>query len=322
MPLTRRRFAASLAGLGAGLGTSAFADAYPTRPVTIIVPYSPGGVSDVLARGLATQLSQHFKQPFIVDNRPGASGVIGSNLVLRAKPDGYTLLIGNTGSLAVVPFLHKVSPFDPMKDFSFISNGLETANFLGINQATPVTTVKEFVAWAKAQPRPVTFGSPGIGSFGHMSAELVREGLGIQATHIPYQGTSQAVSDLLGGQIQFMVDPALVQPAYAGKIRVLACAATERFPTAPDVPTFKELGFDIVSKGWQGLLGPAGLPADIRDALSSAVAVAARDEGFRKLLLGIGSVPAPDTPQAFAERVRRDIAVYSAIRERAGIRME
>ena len=322
MLLSRRQLNAGLFGLGVIGARSVFAESYPNRPVTIVVPYGPGGVSDVLARGLAAQLSQHFKQSFIVENRPGAAGAIGTSLVARAKPDGYTLLLGNNGSLAIAPLLRKTNSFDPMKDFTFISNALETANFLGINQSTPVTSVSQFVEWGKSQSSPLTFGSPGIGSFGHMSGELVRQGLGIQATHIPYQGTSQAIRDLLGGRLQFMVDPALIQPAFAGRIRILACAATERFPNAPEIPTFRELGFGIVSKGWQGVVGPAGLPTEIRDTLSAAVAIAAKDEGFRKLLLGIGSTPAPDSPQAFAERLRRDILHYSAVRARAGIQME
>lgn len=324
MSICRRTFSIAVCGLAAlqPLRVWAADTSYPNRAITIVVPYGPGGVSDVVGRALGDQLSQQLKQPVVIENRAGAAGIIGSAYVARAKPDGYTLLIGNNGSHAIVPLLRKVKPFDPLKDFTLISSALESSNFLAVNQSTPVTNVAEFIEWAKTSKEPLTYGTPGLGSFGHMTTELMLEGLGIEATHIPYKGTGPALVDLLGNQIQFMVDPAVILPAHVDRLRVLASAAPERFPGAPDIPTFKELGHEFSIKGWQGLMAPAGLPDDIRDKLAAAVAIAAQDPSFQQMLAGVGSVAVADGPQGFTKRMQQDIALYTSIKERVGLQEE
>ncbi|MDB5878126.1 MAG: Twin-arginine translocation pathway signal, partial [Variovorax sp.] len=256
--------AATAAALGATPFCSAFAqDAWPTKPITIIVPFSAGGTTDIVARFAGQALSQELGQPVIIDNRPGAGGNIGAQAVARAPADGYTLVMGTVGTHAINPSLYKKMPYDHIKDFAPISRVTAVPNVLIANPSQPYKTVKELIAYGKANPDKLTFASSGSGTSIHLAGELFKSMTGITMQHIPYKGSSPALTDLMAGQTNVMFDnlPSAIQFIKAGKLRPIAVTTIKRAPQFPDLPTIDEAGvpgFDASS--WFGLLAPANTP--------------------------------------------------------------
>lgn len=306
-------------GLGAPLAALA-ADTWPSRPVVIVSPYPPGGTNDTVARAVADRLQQIFGQPFVVENRPGASGIVGTTSVVRAQPDGYTLLSANNGALIVQSVVKSPSLYDPVRDLTAIAKFAEAPNFIGVSAALPVNNVAELIALAKRDPGKLNYGSSGSGSFGNFSGELFKVSTGIDIVHVPFRGSAAAVTDLAAGRIEVMFDPLVVPQAGGGKVKVLASLTHKRTAGQPDIPTVKEAGGpDFELKGWFGLFAPKGLPKDVLDKLAAASEKIAADPDVKALLVRAGLEPTLTGPAAFADLVGKDLVRYADIKQRAKI---
>jgi len=288
------------------------ATTWPDRPVTIVVPFPAGGSTDMVARAIATELQGRYKQTFLVDNRPGATGTIGAGFVKRAAPDGYTLLVSSLGAFVVTPHLMKSVPYDANKDFDYISVPVQAPNVLVASPKESARTVAEVVAQLKANPGKVSFASSGNGSSDHLSAEVFWQQTGTEGLHIPYKGGAPAVNDLLGGQVDFSFQNvnAVLQHIRAGKLRAIAVTGDKRSPVLPDVPTLTEAGVQGAEVySWQGMAAPKGLPPEIKARLAAGVIAATQDPAFRKRMLEqgleiVGSNPAEMTAFQAREWVR------------------
>jgi tripartite-type tricarboxylate transporter receptor subunit TctC len=258
----------------AGACPQALAQAWPVRPVRIVVPFSPGGTADTLGRLVAAKLSETFGQGFVTDNRPGAGGFVGLDVVARAAPDGYTLGVSGIGPLVVAPAQAAKPTYDPLKDFTHIALFGGPPSALAVNPSLPATTLHEFIELAKAKPGSISYGSAGTGSTGQLLAEIFRQMAGIEMVHVPYKGASGAVFDLVAGNIQAISTTVTTAKGQirAGKIRVLAISSAERLPDYQEAPTFRELGYpQLTASVWFSLSGPAGMPKPIVDRLNAEV---------------------------------------------------
>ncbi len=284
-------------------------DEYPARPVKIVVPFAPGGSTDVVARILADKLAAELKQSFIVDNRAGASGNIGADAVAKAPADGYTLLMGTTGVLSINAHLFKNMPFDPAKDFAPVVYTSLITNILVVNPAVPARSVAELIALAKAKPGALTFASSGAGSSTHLSGELFKSLAGVDVLHVPYRGSSQALIDVIAGQVTMLFDnaPSSLPFVEQGKLRALAVTSTRRLPNLPDVPTLDEAGVrGYESLSWSGLVTPAGTPRPVIDKLNAAVGRVLRMEDVKQRFASLGVDAVGGTPEQFAAHVRAE----------------
>lgn len=264
----------------------AAAQDYPHKPVRLIVPFPPGGSVDLVARLVGKSLQDALKQPFVVDNKPGASGNVGAAYVAKAPPDGYTLLVGSAGVFAANQFLYANPPFDPLQAFAPIMRIVDQPNILVVGQQSPVRSVNELIALAKARPGKLSFGSASVGSAQHFSTEIFMQQAGVELLHVPYKGGAPALVDLMGGQIDMLFDtsPTALPYARSGKLRALAITSRQRSPLLPDVPTMKEAGlpdFEVVT--WTGIAAPAGTPQAVIDRLNAAIKTALRGELRRQL---------------------------------------
>ena len=244
----------------------ALAQGFPTRPIRLVVGFPPGGGIDFTARLIAQGLGEGLGQPVIVENKPGAAGVVAATEVARAAPDGYTLILANIGPFALAPSMMGKPPYDPLKDFTAIGQMLSTYFVAAVPVALPTKSMSEFVAWAKANDGKVNFASGGNASITHLNGELVNMVAGVRMTHVPYKGSAPAVTDLIAGQTQLLIDVGSVMTPQvkAGKLRAIAVTSPERDPQLPDVPTMRESGFaQLETAGWQGLMGPPGMPRDV-----------------------------------------------------------
>lgn len=301
------------------VGAPAFAQAWPERPVKMIVPHSAGGAPDVLGRLLAKVLGEKLGQPFVVENRVGANGNIGAASVATAVPDGYTLMFTTTGPLSYNKIVYKSSTtFDPARDFTPIVEMARMPLIVATNATLPVKTWPELVAYAKASPGKVTFATPGNGSMAHMTADLVQTGLGVKMLHVPYRGSAPAMNDLIGGQVNISFDLAstYAEQVKAGTLRALAITATKRWPLLPDVPTLAEVGMkDFEATGWIAMVGPAGLPAAIvakvnkvaNDFISSKEGIEAMEK--------LGMVPTGGTPEQLRAFMASELVKWTPIAE-------
>jgi tripartite-type tricarboxylate transporter receptor subunit TctC len=247
---------------------------WPDRAVKIVAPFAPGGTADTLGRLVAAQLSERFKQSFVVENKPGAGGAVGSDLVAKAEPDGYTFVVSGIASHVIAPNLPRGTPYDPVKDFTHVALFGGPPAVFAVNPSLPAKTLKEFIALAKQQPGKLTYGSPGNGTQGQLVAELFKREAGISVVHVPYKGAARAVQDLLGGQINAVSTTLTTASGQikGGRARALALSSEKRLPDYPDIPTFAEQGYpNIVGTVWFSLSGPAGVPADIVSKLNAAV---------------------------------------------------
>ena len=256
------------------VASSVFAQAWPTKPIKVIVTFSPGGSSDIVARLLGPPLAEKLGQPIIVDNRPGAGATIGANAVAQAPADGYTLMLSNTAPISISPFMLDKPPYDPVKSFTHIAYIGSVPNVFVINPSVPATNFAEFVAWLRKQPNSIGYGSGGVGSIGHIVGEVMKTQLGVKMEHVPYKGSSPMHTDLLGGQILFAIDtlPQNVPYMNTGKLRGLAVTSRNRMPLAKDVPTVIEIGQPkLIAENFFGLSGPAGMPKAVVDKLHDAM---------------------------------------------------
>jgi tripartite-type tricarboxylate transporter receptor subunit TctC len=327
MLLTRRK---AIAGLGAGfallkVGPAPAQTAYPGRTIKMIVPYPPGGTTDFLGRLVAEQLQTGLGATVIVENKPGAATSTGAELVARAEPDGYTLLMATSTTLAINKTLYKKLPYDPVKDFTPIALVAAVPFALIINPEIPAKTLSEFIAYARTTPG-LAYGSAGNGSPQHLGAEMLKTAAGIDIRHVPYRGSVPAMLDVIAGHIPFMVvdlQPALPQ-IREGKVRVLGVTTPKRVTAAPDIPTLAEAGlagFDLVA--WQGVVAPAGLPRPIVDQLAAQIGKLVADPATRDRLTTIALEPLPgSTPDSFAAYVKTEVDRWAAVVRKAGVELD
>jgi len=273
---------------------TALAQTYPARPVKIIVPFGPGGTADTLGRLVAAKLSEQLKESFVIENKGGAGGVVGSELVAKSAPDGYTLVVSGIASHVIAPLLPGGTPYDPLKDFTHIALFGGPPAVFAVNPNVPAKTLKEFVQLAKEKPGALSYGSPGPGTQGQLVAELFNREAGIDLLHVPYKGAAAAVTDLMGGQITAVSTTLSTASGQikAGRARALALSSTERLPDYPDIPTFVEQGFpNIIGTVWFSLSGPPGMPQEIVDKLNAEVRRALELSDVRAKLTHEGITP-------------------------------
>jgi tripartite-type tricarboxylate transporter receptor subunit TctC len=297
---------------------------YPTRPITIVVGYTPGAASDTLARTLGDRLSAAWGQPVIIDNRPGVGGNIGAAHVARAPADGYTLMVGTDATMTSNVHLYKSTPFDPIKDFAPITNGAVNIIALAVNAEVPVRSVRELIDYARANPGALNYGSSGAGSPHHLAGELLRQKTGIDIVHVPYRGGGAAINDLLGGHIKaaFLSLSAAVPHLATGKIRLLAVVEKTRYAGMPDLPTVGETvpGFEMSS--WVAFFAPAGTPAPLVARLNGVMRGILEDAAVKEKFAGLGLAVAPSTPGELAELVQTGLALRGELVKAANIRVE
>jgi tripartite-type tricarboxylate transporter receptor subunit TctC len=318
------RYVVALSVLSACLPHAA-AQGYPGKPVRIINPFAAGGGLDALLRPLAQKLSEGLGQPFIVDNKAGANGMIGSELVAKAAPDGYTLLAGTTGALSLNAIVYPKLPYDPVKDFAPISSFAESGFILSVHPSVPAGNVQELIALARSRPGQLTYASFGVASSSHLLAELFSMAADVKMVHVPYKGSAPAVADLLSGQVALMFDSMQSQMPHlrAKRLRALGLAAARRSAAAPEVPTLAEAGLAGVEGGsWYGLLAPAGTPREIVERLHAEVRKALAAPELRQRFESAGADPVGNTPAEFAAQIRADIEKWGTVVRSAGIRAE
>ncbi|MGE0797231.1 MAG: tripartite tricarboxylate transporter substrate binding protein [Lautropia sp.] len=323
--IDRRRVLGAVAGGAAlAMGVPALAQgAYPSKPVRLVVAYPPGGPLDTLARSLAQPLGAALGQPVVVENRAGAGGVIGSDLVAKAAPDGYTLLFGST-PLAIQETLLPKLPYSVLRDFTPIANMAEGPQALVVGNAVPARTVRELIEYAKAQNGRLNYASPSAGGSNHLAAELFKNMAGIQATHVPYKGGAPAEIDLIAGQVAFMFGAFSSSMAQAekGRLRVLGVSSTKRMAKAPDVPTIAESlpGFEVVS--WYGVLGPPALPPAITARLNAEINRILASPDMRQRFTIMDLEATPWTPEQYGDYIRRNTAMWANVIKDGNIKPE
>jgi tripartite-type tricarboxylate transporter receptor subunit TctC len=303
------------------LPTLAAAQDFPNRAIKLIVPFPPGGPNDVIARVIGQRMSELIKQPVIIDNRGGAGGVLGTDVVAKAKPDGYTIVVTSAGALVISPSMEKVA-YDTLRDLQPITQVAKVPEMLVVATSVPATNMKELVDLAKAQPGKLNFASSGPGSLPHLAGELLKLTAKIDIVHVPYRGAAPAVNDLLSQQVQmaFLDLPVLLPQVKAGALRGIAVGAPERAPTAMDVPTTAELGMpDLQIENWYGMLAPAGTPAAVIATLNRAATEAMRDPAVKEKLAIQGAILIGDTPEHFRGFIESEIVKWAKVIKDAGI---
>ncbi len=304
---------------------AAFAEDWPTRPIKLVVPFAPGGVTDTSARAIAEALSQRLGQPVVVDNRPGASGNIGTEQVARAAPDGYTLLLGFDGTMVINPHVFKAMPFDTLRDFAPVTKLGDAALLLVAHPSVNVKSLGEFLAMAKGKPGPYPYGTSGTGGTPHLAGELLRQRTGVALEHIPYKGGGQAVTDILGGQIPlvFTAIASAQQHVKAGKLVALGVPSPRRSAALPDVPTFIESGLpDFQAVSWVGILAPAKTPRPIIEKLQREIAAALQTPTVKERYAVLGIEPVGNTSEQFTEQIKSDLARWGEVVRSAGIKVD
>ncbi|GAB3490831.1 tripartite tricarboxylate transporter substrate binding protein [Curvibacter fontanus] len=306
--------------LAALAGPALADDKYPLKPVTLVVPQAPGGANDAIARIIAQKLMEQTGQQFIVDNRPGAGGNIGTAAAAKARPDGYTLLLTVNSSHVINPSLYRNTGFDPIKDFEPITPVATAGYVLVANNAFAPRNVTELVAAAKAQPGKIYIGSAGNGTLNHLVGEMLGKATGIEMTHVPYKGASAAVTDLIGGQVQVSVQslPSSIAFIKSGKLKVLGVVNEKRVSALPEVPTIGETVKGFGSTPWYGLLAPAGTPRAVVNKLQQEVARALDSSDVLERLAGVGCEPFKSTPEQFAALIRDDLPKWERIVKESG----
>jgi len=287
----------------------AHAQAYPSKPVRIIVPFPAGGPADIFGRGLAQGMSAEFGQPVLVENVGGVGGVLGVDRAAKSAPDGYTLALNSASTLSIAPFSLSKMPYDVRKDFALITTVVRVPEVLAVHPSVPATSFAEFIAYAKANPGKINYGSAGAGSITHLAGELLKADAALDMVHVPYKGAAPAVTDLLAGQVQMGIFdvPILLQHIRAGKLRALALTSARRAGTLPDVPTTAEQGFpEVQALLFSSLLAPAATPEPVIRRINAEVVKALRAPEVEKRLTELGALPAPTSPEQFAQILKRD----------------
>ena len=316
-----------IAALGfAPAWTDAAAQSYPSKPIRLVVPYPPGGPLDITARAIGQKISEDWKQPVVVDNRAGAGGNIGADLVAKSAPDGYTLMMGAVATQAIDPALYRKIPYDAAKDFAPVALVAQVPNILVVNPSVPAKSVRELIELARAKPNYLNFASGSTGSTGHLAGELFKTMAGVQMVHIPYKGAAPATADLLAGQVQLMFDNLAnaLPNVKAGKLRALAVTTLKRSPAVPDLPTIAESGlpgFDLTT--WFGLLVPAGTPPEIVNRLNAEIVRVLNEKDMRDRLAAMGAEPPENnTPQHFAVFIRSEAVKYAKVVKASGAKVD
>jgi len=301
------------------------AQAYPSKPIRLIVPFPPGGAVDILGRAIATKLGDALGQQVVIENRAGAGGALGGEVAAKSAADGYTLLMGSTTTMSINQFLYAKLPYDPARDFVPVTLVAFVPHVLVAGPAVPAQNLREFIAYAKANPGKVNYASAGNGTPHHIAAEMFKQMAGIDMVHVPYKGTGPAVTDLVGGQVSFMsVEILAAMPMVtAGKLHAFGVATAQRNPSAPNLPTVAEAGlpgFEVTS--WYGVLAPAGTPRDITARLATEIAKAVASPDFRERLAAMGATPVGNTPEEFGAFMRRESAKWEKAVKASGARLD
>ncbi|BDE72557.1 MULTISPECIES: Bug family tripartite tricarboxylate transporter substrate binding protein [Delftia] len=328
MALSRSRFLSCLMAGAAVLAlplAHAQAQSYPDRPIKLVVPFAPGGATDILGRLLATSLGERLGQPVVVENRPGAGTVVAGALVAKAPPDGYTLLLGASTTLTLNPVIRNPLPYDPLRSFTPLGLVADMGLVLVAHNETPARTLPELVALAKADPDKLSYGSFGTGSSVHFGGEMLKTATGMRMVHVPFNGSSPSLTALMGGQVQVAVDTVVATTPLikAGKIRPIAALGPQRLPLLPQVPTVAESGYPgFAMDTWFAFLAPAGLPAPIQKKLEKALADTMAEPAMKKKLVDIGLSPAWGPGSALQERIERELPQMRAVAARADIKVD
>ena len=313
-----------LACLAAG-AVHAQADAFPAKPIRIIVPFPAGGATDIAARAIADKMSANWKQPVVIENRPGAGGNVGADFVAKSAPDGYTLVMGITGSHAINTSLYAKMPYDPVKDFEPITQVAVVPNVIVVHPSVPARTLRELVDLAKRQPGKYDYASLGSGTAAHLGMELFKTSAGIFMVHIPYRGSAPAVADLIGGQVQVMMDglPSALPHVKAGRLRALAVTSQKRSPAAPDLPTIAESGYPgFYADAWSGLFAPKGTPAAVVEKIAVEAQRILKLPDVRERFAALGAEPVGSTPAEFAQHVQREIDKWARVVKQSGAKVD
>ncbi len=312
----RRRFGAALAAGGASLAASAaFAQAWPAKPIRFIVPYTPGGFTDITARLVAQKLGERLGQPVTIDNKPGGNSIIGVDALAKSAPDGLSFGVV-IAAYAANTTLYPKLPYDPKKDLVAVSLIGQSPLVAAVNNGAPFKSLKELVAYAKAHPGKVSFGSSGSGSAAHLTTEYLKAVTQTYMVHIPYRGAAPALSDLMGGQIELFLDAAsgMIQPGKGGKVRLIGVASEQRLAALPDVPTFIEQGLPgFTGSTWAGILAPAGTPRDIVKRVADEVARIVRTDEVKSKLDAMGTIPVGSTPEEFERFIAAETAKWGKV---------
>jgi tripartite-type tricarboxylate transporter receptor subunit TctC len=312
----------ALASVVAACGTAARADDYPSRPLRLIVPFPPGGSTDIYARIIAPRLAERLHQQVVVDNRPGAGGALGAELAAKASPDGYTIWLGQTNNLVIGPILRSKNTYDPVHDFAPITLLMRAPQVMVVNADSAINNIRDLIAAAKKAPGKLTYGSAGIGSTGHINGELFNQSAGVTITHVPYKGGAAAMIDLRGGRITYVATSlaSAAQLLKDGKIKALATTGRTRAHMLPEVPTVAESGvpgYELAS--WHGMLAPAHVPRAIVMRLNQEIVAVLGMPDVQKLLLAEGGDITPSTSEEFSRFLRAEIAKWSKVIKQAGI---
>jgi tripartite-type tricarboxylate transporter receptor subunit TctC len=305
--------------------TPSLANDYPAKPVRLVVPFPPGGGADNLARLIMPRVAEELGQPIIIDNKPGAGGNVGAEYVARAAPDGYTLLYGTNGTHSINASLYRNLRFDPVKDFAPVSRMTSIAAMLIVNPKLPATNVAELISYARANPGKLNFASAGNGTTSHLAGELFRTMAGIDIVHVPYRGGALAVTDLIGGQVQMMIDvmPNAFPLAKDGRARGLAVASAQRFPAAMEYPTLAESGLPgFEASAWDGILAPANTPEPVIRRLNAAIRAALDDPRIVSALLARGALPVGGSPEHFARHIAESTKKWAAVVQSSGAKID
>lgn len=327
-PFSRRAALGYAAGALTLRASLAFAQTYPARPIRLIVPFTPGGSSDVLARPIGQALGHDFGQPVVIDNIAGAGGSVGAERAAKSPADGYTLLMGHIGTLAVNPWLYPKLGYDPVKSFAPVAWVARVPNVLVVHPSVPAKNLQELISLAKDKPGQLAYGSGGNGSAAHLTTEYLKLQTGASFLHIPYRGTAPAVIDLLAGQVQLLFTgaPALLGHIRAGKMRALAVSSSKRIASLPEVPTVAESGVPgtqgFEADQWYGLVAPAGTPVEVVAVLNQHVNRALASSELRTHFATEGAQPTPATPQAFGQLIAREIARWEKVVKGAHIKAD
>ncbi len=299
------------------------AQSYPSRPITIVLGFPPGGAIDIIARQIAPKMSADLGQPVVVENKPGAGGVIGMQSVARAEPDGYTVFMGTMGNFSITPVLNKDLPYNVQKDFSPITQVASSGFVLYVNTQLPVKNVAELIAYAKANPDKMNFSSSGNGGLPHMAAEMFNSAAGVKMTHVPYKGSAPSIQDLMAGQVQLTFEAVAIGLPHvqAGKLRALATTGSQRLSVLPDVPIVAETiqGFSVTN--WFGMAAPANTPADRINRLQKAVADALKQSDVKQKLAQLGVDPVADSPTQFGAFIQSETNRWAKVIQDANIKM-
>ncbi len=318
-------FVATLSIACCALVSPAAAADYPDKPIRLVVPFPPGGGADNLARTIMPKVAEALGETIVIDNKPGAGGNVGAEIVARSAPDGYTLLYGTNGTHAINQTLYGNLRFDPIKDFAPVSRMTAIAAMLTVTPGFPAHSVSELIAYAQANPGKLNFASAGNGTTSHLAGELFRSMTGIDIVHVPYRGGALAATDVVGGQVQMMIDvmPNTYPLVKGGKLRGLAVTTAQRFPAAPEIPTIAESGvpgFEV--SAWDGILAPAGTPSAVIDKLNAAIRHSLDDPQVRAALLARGAQAVPSTPEEFARHIKTQTQKWANVVRQSGAKVD